>query len=187
MAASSAAASIARPATHKRRDPARNLETERDRRRGLEERPAEHDGAGVAIGQLPKLALETSVVGSEDRARTVNREDHRRIRDVLTRRAEVHVPGAGGVGRAHARGQRLHQRNRNRPRRARLPGDRRGVESHRRWQRPQSTAAALAGITPAFASARASAASKSSIACRSERSEKILGQRVGRRQTVDQT
>ncbi len=185
MAASSTAASIRAQPRDKRRDPVRDLETERDRRRGLEECPPQHDCAGVAIRQLPKLALETIVVGSEDRAGTANREGHRRIRDILTRRAEMHVPGALGVGRVNARGQRLDQRNRNRPRRARIPGNRRGVDTiGARGGRDRGGGARGNHAGLRLRPSEGGLEIQHRLHERAIR--KDLGQRVGRRQTVDQ-
>ena len=69
------------------------------------------------------------MVGRQNRMGALKREDHRRVRDVLTRRTEVDEPGACGVGGLHARGERSDQRNRDGSRAARLSSDSRRVDT----------------------------------------------------------
>ncbi len=92
---------------------------------------------------------------------------------VLAGRAPVDEAGRLRVVLAHVRRELPDQRDREIagrwPLRGRAPARRIG----RRRRRTRSSTAAEAGMTPACASARASAASKSSIACRRARSEKL--------------
>ena len=112
-------------------------------------------------------------------------QDHRRVRDVLTRRAEVHEPGARGVGGLHARRERGDQRNRDGSRDARLSSDSRRVDA----LGPRRGGNRLGGAAGNDAGLRLSPRERGfevehRLQDRLVRED--LRQRVGRRQTVDQ-
>ena len=96
--------------------------------------------------------------------------DHRSVRNVLARGAEMHEISALWIARSHPRGECRHETDGHRPCAACRARDLGGVQAidgrARNRLRPRR-----AGISPTAASARASAISKSSIAWSSERSE----------------
>jgi hypothetical protein len=67
----------------------------------------------VAIRERAQRGTETGVVVIEHAARTMHEQRHRRVDDVLTRRAPVHETRGLGVDRTHLRGQRLDERDRD--------------------------------------------------------------------------
>ena len=102
----------------------------------------------------------------------LQQQHQRRVRDVLAGGAPVHVGRTGAIDLAHALPQHLHQRNGGRGIGSGRRGDARRCRSRRARPPPTPFRAAVEGITPAAADARASATSNSSIAWITPASEK---------------
>ena len=119
----------AKPAAMKRRRPARDLQAGRDRRGRLHERPAEHDDPGVASG----VAGQTTHRDAQDAVGIgqtgLEAQDQRGVEHVLARRAVVHEGRCPRVGASDVLGQRLDQRNGQRPRPLRFGGQCLGLQA----------------------------------------------------------
>ena len=175
----------ARPAPAQARVPARRLQAERDRRRRLQQRAAEHHRAGVPIRQQRAAAPPAP----RDRAPARGR----RARSAATSPCRR----CPGWWRPSGRSAPRRGRSPRRARSARRPAGSRSWptrgprararrrRSRRRRRRCVIAAAAAAGITPSAAWARASAASTSSSACTDGRVAEDRAQRLGRGQRVD--
>ena len=142
------------------------LEPERHRQRVLQAgaRHRRRCGDGVRrASRRPSIARSRSA--SSASMRGAQFEHQRGVDHVLRARAPMHERGRVGVGLGDLGGERVDQRQRRCcRRRAPRPPAPRG-RSARRWRRRRSDRPRRRGITPTAASARASAASKSSMRC----------------------
>ena len=161
------------PAVRDGRRPSGDLEAERDRRGGLQQRPPQHHRGCVPFREIPQRTVEPSVVGGDRHPRLLEEQHQRGVGDVLAGGSPMHVGGAGRIDEMNALAQCLDERDRRawrlcaRPWRSRRCRSRRGARPRKSCARPS------AGITPAAAAARASALSNSSIAATMLSSEKI--------------
>ena len=111
--------------------------------------------------------------------------DDCRISDILTRRAEVHEPGTAGIDRLHARRERSHERNRDGSRAARFPRDCGRVDAFNAGRGGNRAGSALGNDARLRLRPR-----ERGFEVEHRLQERPvgedLGQRVGRRETVDQ-
>ena len=122
------------------RIPAGRLETERDWRRRLQQRPRQHHVAGMPIRQRPQRAGQRLLILIDqiDRARLTSRTNAVSTMSWLVA-PQCTNPAALAIDRAHARGQRVDERN----------GDRAGAPSRR--ERCDAASKSLATATFAMA------------------------------------
>jgi hypothetical protein len=89
-------------------EPARRLQAERGGERLLQQRARRHHGGSVPVGQRRGCGGRLLQVGQDDLEAAPRDQHHRRVEDVLTRRAAVHV---GSRFLRHGGPQRVDQRN----------------------------------------------------------------------------
>ena len=116
------------PVPGQRREPVGRLQTERDRRCLLAVRPSGHDGVLVAIGERDQRVDRLLQPFFDQRRGAPNRQDRRRVDDVLAGGAAMDEPGVVG---AHRVAQLANQLDGRHARRGHAAADRGGVDLER--------------------------------------------------------
>jgi hypothetical protein len=116
------------PVAGQRREPVGRLQTERDRGRLLAVRPSGHDGVLVSIGEGDQRVDRLLQPFFDQRRGTPNRQDRRRVDDVLAGGAAMDEAGVVG---AHRAAQLTNQLDGRHARRGHAAADRGGVNLER--------------------------------------------------------